>query len=331
MNSDIIHWLLESDEPWTRYRTSIDLCGHPKDDPKVQEVRQEMLYHPQIQELIAKTNDWPGYAIKRHNDAKHPTYAFTTLADFGINAEDPGIAPGIEAMLAHQSSEGMFESYTHLNKRYTGIDGEYWTWMACDAPILYVLLAMGLSENDDVQYALDYILGIVQVNGWRCYSSPMLGNFRGPGRKEAPCPIVNVMNLRAIAAVPELINSEAAQIGTEMLLKHWEQRGAIKHYLFGVGTDFRKLKYPFVWYDILHVVDVLSRYPHVHQDPRFLEMLSAITDQADTEGCFTASSMYMAWKGWSFANKKEPSPWITFLVYRIIQRVDRAKLEIQGI
>jgi len=87
--------------------------------------------------------------------------------------------------------------------------------------------------------------------------------------------------------------------------------------MFGIGTDFRKLKYPFVWYDVLHVVDALSRFPFVRADPRFREMVETITAQADEEGRYTAGSMYRAWKGWSFADKKRPSPWLTFLVLRV--------------
>jgi hypothetical protein len=67
---------------------------------------------------------------------------------------------------------------------------------------------------------------------------------------------------------------------------------------------------------------VLSRFSFVHGDTRFDEMITAITEQANDEGLYTASSMYQAWKGWSFADKKYPSPWLTFLVYRIIHRVD---------
>jgi len=120
--------------------------------------------------------------------------------------------------------------------------------------------------------------------------------------------------------VPELRDSQAARTGAEMLLGHWERQSERKIYMFGIGTDFRKLKYPFVWYDILHVVDVLSRFPFIHADPRFREMVETITVQADGEGHYTANSMYRAWKGWSFADKKHPSPWLTFLVLRVIKR-----------
>jgi hypothetical protein len=105
-----------------------------------------------------------------------------------------------------------------------------------------------------------------------------------------------------------------------MLLWHWEHQAGRKLYLFGIGTDFRRLKYPFVWYDISHIVDVLSRFPLVHADPRFRAMLAAVTVQADETGRYTASSMYRAWQGWSFADKKRPSPWLTFLVWRILKR-----------
>jgi len=45
--------------------------------------------------------------------------------------------------------------------------------------------------------------------------------------------------------------------GVHTLLEHWQRQQERKIYLFGIGTDFRKLKYPFVWYDILHVVEAL--------------------------------------------------------------------------
>jgi len=321
MTTDLMQWLLESDEPWTRYRTLVDLLDRPEDDSEVQAARAEMLAHPQVQGLIAEAATWPGYALKRHNDAKHPVYKFSTLADFGLRADDPGIAAGIEAMLAHQSPEGAFQTLVNVPKAFGGTGEDLWTWMLCDAPmLLYALLAFGLGKDERVQRAVDHLVSLVDENGWRCVAAPELGKFRGPGRKADPCPIVNVYALKALAQVPELLDSPATRAGAEMLLWHWEHQTERKIYMFGIGTDFRKLKYPFVWYDILHVVDVLSRFRFVHADPRFQEMVKTITTQADEEGRYTAGSMYRAWKGWSFADKKSPSPWLTFLVLRVIKR-----------
>ena len=107
-----------------------------------------------------------------------------------------------------------------------------------------------------------------------------------------------------------------------MLLTHWEVQKERKLRMFGIGTDFRKLKYPFIWYDILHVADTLSRYSFVHDDPRFREMVTTITGQQDDQGFYTARSVWMAYKAWDFGQKREPSPWITLLVARLLKRLE---------
>jgi hypothetical protein len=322
MREALLQWLLDSDEPWTRYRTMVDLLGYSENNADVIEARGEMLIHPAIREMMEEAANWPGYPLKRHNDAGHPIYKFSTLADFGVQVDDPGMRAGVDGVLAHQSPEGPFQVVVNIPRAFGGTDEDMWTWIACDTPtLLYTLLAMGLNEDTRVQNAMDHLVGLVQENGWGCRAAPELGKFKGPGRKDDPCPIANVYMLKVMSLCPDLAESTAAEAGLEMLLGHWERQKERKLYLFGIGTDFRKLKYPFVWYDILHVVDVLSRYPQVHKDPRFLEMMKTITDQADAEGRFTANSMYRAWKGWSFADKKQPSPWLTYLVLRISKRV----------
>ena len=317
-----VPWLLESDEPWTRYRTLTDLLDRPEGDAEVQAARGEMLAHPQVQALMTQAATWGQRPLKRHNDASHPLYALSTLADFGLRAGDPDLDSAIERLLAHQSAEGPFQSVLNIHQRYGGSGEDTWTWLACDAPtLLYALLAFGLGAEPRVQRAAQHLADQVDDNGWRCTGGPEVGKFRGPGRKADPCPIANVYALKALSLVPERLDSPATRTGAEMLLWHWEHQSERKIYLFGIGTDFRKPKYPFVWYDILHVLDVLSRLPFVHDEPRFGQMVETLTAQADDAGRYTAGSMYRAWKGWSFADKKSPSPWLTFLVLRIQKRV----------
>jgi len=228
-------------------------------------------------------------------------------------------------VMAHQSPEGAFQSTVNIPRAFGGTGEDTWTWVLCDAPtLLYSLLTMGVRDDERVQRAVAHLGGLVDENGWRCAGAPELGGFRGPGRKADPCPIANVLALKALSRVPELLDSPATRTGAEMLLWHWEHQTERKVYMFGIGTDFRKLKYPFVWYDVLHVVDVLSRFPFVHADARFQEIVETVTAQADEDGRYTAGSMYRAWKGWTFADKKRPSPWLTFLVLRVQRRIAHA-------
>ena len=92
--------------------------------------------------------------------------------------------------------------------------------------------------------------------------------------------------------------------------------------MFFMGTDFRKLKVPFVWYDLMHVLDVLSRFPWLRGDPRLLDMLETMSAKADPQGRFTLESVWTAWKEWEFGQKKAPSRWLTLTAWRIRQRME---------
>jgi len=325
--NEIIEWLLNCGEPWTRYRTLIDLLNAPDSDPQVIAAKKAMIQHPQIRSIIAETISWGEASFKRHNDAGYPIYKFSTLADFGLKVgDDAQLDEAIEKVLAHQAPEGAFQSVVNIAKSFGGSGEDLWAWMICDTPtLLYSLLSFGFGGDSRVQQALKHLISLIDENGWRCVCDPALGKFRGPGRKDDICPIANVYALKALSMIPPNMDNadKAIRKGIAALLEHWEYQTERKIYLFGIGTDFRKLKYPFVWYDILHVTDVLSRFPVAHADPRFHEMVKTIIEQADQDGRYTATSMFMAWKGWSFTNKKEPSPWLTFLVLRLQQRFEQ--------
>jgi hypothetical protein len=127
---DIIEWLMEQGEPWVRYRTMLDLLGLPETEPEVIKTRDKMLSHPKVQQLVADVADWPGLAIKRHNDANHLIYKLSTLADFGIQRDDPGMASVVETVLNNQSPSGAFRSLVNVPLAFGGTGEDQWTWIA---------------------------------------------------------------------------------------------------------------------------------------------------------------------------------------------------------
>ena len=319
MATDVFRWLIESEEPWTRYRALVDLKHLPPDAERVQRARHDLVEHPQVRDLIARASEWPGYALRRHNDAAHPLYAIATLADFGLRRDDPGIGSLGEIVLKHFDGD-QFQTLLWLPRFLTKEDDtEQWSWMLCDAPtLLYALLSFGYWSEPMVQSAAGRLVGQIEDNGWRCGAADSLPKFSGPGRKTDTCPMASTYALKALKHVaPE----GAVDPAIDALLGHWERQRDYKLKMFGIGTDFRKLKYPFVWYDILHVADVLAGYPRATGDPRFRDMVAEITSLASETGRYTAGSMYRSWSGWSFANKKQPSPWLTLLVLRIQDRL----------
>jgi hypothetical protein len=90
--------------------------------------------------------------------------------------------------------------------------------------------------------------------------------------------------------------------------------------MFFMGTDFRKLKVPFIWYDLINVLDVLTRFAWLRDDPRLHDMVSALAARANPDGRFTLESVWTAWKDWEFGQKKAPSRWLTLAAWRIFRR-----------
>jgi hypothetical protein len=93
-----------------------------------------------------------------------------------------------------------------------------------------------------------------------------------------------------------------------------------------MGTDFRKLKVPFVWYDLMHVLDVLSRFTWLRCDGRLLAMLELLKAKMDEQGRFSLESVWTAWKDWEFGQKKTSSRWLTLCAWRIINRIENTSV-----
>jgi len=325
-NPELIDWLLAG-PPWVQYRTRIDLLGQSSESPGMLSTRRLILEHPKVSGILRDLMDWPGYPIKRHNDANHPIHKLAFLADLGLTAVDPGVDNLVDRVLTHQANNGPFQVVVNVHPRYGGRGEEQLAWMLCDTPIvLYSLIKLGLKDDPRVVKAGNYLMGLSRDNGWPCVSSPEMGKFRGPGRKNDPCPYANLVLLKALALVPGWRDQDVCHRGVEVILNLWQHRKVDRLYLFAMGTHFSRLKAPLIWYDILHVMDVLSQYPWLIHDERFVEMANILKVKTDELGRCTPESVWMAWQGWEFGQKVEPSYWITLLVQRIFERIRSHKL-----
>ena len=310
--NETIRWMMEG-PPWVEYRTRIDLLEQPEDAPEVIRARQAMLEDPQVKSLVAELAVWPGNPTTGVSQAVHPLHKLVFLADIGITTADPGVEEIINRILAHRSPEGVF----------TVASGN--SWKLCDFPsVLYALVKMGMEEEPQVRKMIDYMTGFSFENGWPCVMSRELDWFVKPDADDDPCPIVNVIALKTLAILPEWRNSQAARDGAFTLLDLWEKRRKRRPNLFGMGIRFSQLKAPFVWYDILHVLDVLTQFSFIQGDARLVEMINVVGEKADSDLRFTVESVLNGWEEWEFGQERDPSRWLTFLVHRIYKRAGLA-------
>ncbi|MFQ5493386.1 MAG: hypothetical protein ACE5DX_04470, partial [Candidatus Dojkabacteria bacterium] len=233
---------------------------------------------------------------------------------------DKPIQDVVAKIFKHQTPEGPFQIIINLPKVFDGTGKDELSWMFCDAVVVvYALVKFGYGKNPQVKKAVNYLTSLVRDNGWPCKADPVFGpNFKGPGRREDPCPYVNFYMVKVLAQLPEWHKSKEMRTGIDTIFTLWRSRKKRKPYLFGMGTDFKKLKVQFVWYHILHLLFALHKLPAARKRKEYKQLVKIVQQKVDKGGKFTPESVYRVHKDWDFGQKREPSEWLTLNVYRVL-------------
>jgi hypothetical protein len=302
-------WLLASADPWVRYRTRETLLGEPAPSE-----RAELLADTRVRALAKAAHAWPRNTRGDHRSGKDLLNKLAVLADFGLRRSDFRLEQLASHVLARRSPEGLPLAPVVMPMKKEA----EWLFDIDGQDPLLALVGLGFAGEPRVAKAIEALVGLARPGGgwtWPDARSPL------PCRKfVGGCPYPTLKILRLLAQVPRWKDSPVTRAGTRLLLDLWERREEERRYGFGMGEQFLRLKYPFLWFDVLHVVEALSGFPWVWKDARFRDLLSAVTSQADAEGRFTAGSVWMEWKTLCFGQKRGPSPWLTFVVHRALFR-----------
>ncbi len=312
--------LLSRSDDWLKTAIRLNLCHEPKEC--LEQERKAALSDSRIQGLLHDVTDFHSVPITNHRDPGLPIHKLLFLLDLGFDAGVPEIKAAADEIMKHKEDSGVCQSLTNIPRHFGGTGEAAFSWCLCDAPLLLkALLKAGAEYREHALQGVASLLSLCRDNGFPCAASGELGRFHGPGRREDPCPYATLIMADLLARIPEYRDGPAAAASTEALLSLWENSRERHPYLFHMGTDFRRLKAPSLWYDLLSVAAVLSRFPRVHADPRFKEMTGLIKSKEDEEGFFTPESVYLKLKAWDFGQKKTPSPYLTYLCLRIFDRV----------
>lgn len=318
---ELINWLLSSD-PYVEYATRKNLLNQNEDE--LADLKQRVLADDRIKQLLSDVADFNGTLVTNHKNPDLPIHKLLFLMDIGLNREVPEIDQAIFQILGNKDENGVYRSLTNVPKHYGGTGLDSLGWSFCDAPLmLLALLRGGVSYEEHMKQGLGYLVALQRDNGFPCAVSKELGKFRGPGRKSDPCPYANLAMLRLLWMIPDYAESETARISVESLLDQWENSRESHPYMFFMGTDFRKLKAPALWFDLVAVTDCLSRYSATLKDRRFQDMIDILEAKANDEHLFTPESIYLKCKPWDFGQKKKPSPWLTYLCLHNLKRCGR--------
>jgi len=317
---DAIGFILQNGEAWLQYATKTIIQKESKEG--LADLRLLALSDPKISAFLNDIADYHGTLVANHKNPDLPIHKLLFLLDLGFGVDVIEIQTAINKIMENKDGNGVYQSLTNIPKHFGGSGKDIFGWCLCDAPLLLLaLLKAGVDYEKHVKQGVDYLVDFHKGSGFPCTVSQEVGKFRGPGRKDDPCPYASLIMLKLLAAIPEYRETEVAQITATGLLSLWESSLERHPYMFYMGTDFRKLKAPAMWYDIVSVVDALSHFDFIKSDARFLEMAGVIKSKQDKNGLFMPEAVYQKYKGWDFGQKKTPSPYLTYLCLKILDQI----------
>lgn len=312
--------LLNISDDWLKYAIRLHLCQEPKDT--LTSIRNAALADTRIQRLLSDVANFHSTLVTNHKNPDLPVHKLLFLLDIGLDVEVPEIKAAIDEILKHCDEHGIYQSMTNVPKHFGGSGVDVFTWCLCDAPLLLLaLLKAGMDYQESVKPGVDHLISLYRDNGFPCAVSPELGKFRGPGKKADCCPYSTLIMADLLSCIDEYRDSQVAVTAASAVLSLWENSLDQHPYLFYMGTDFRKLKAPSVWYDVVSVAGVLSKFGFVWNDPRFLEMITHIRAKQGEDGFFTPESVYQKFRDWDFGQKKIASAYLTYLCHLIFERL----------
>ena len=312
--------LLSISEPWLQYAIRLNLLNENSED--LIDLKNEVLKDKKIQSYIKDITNFHNSIVRNHKDPDLSIHKLLFLLDIGLGTDIPEIENAVKQIMTHKDKHGVYQSLTNIPPHYGGKGEDVFGWCLCDAPLLLMaLLKAKIDYQQHIKRGVEHLVGLYKKQGFPCSVSEEHGTFRGPGRKDDCCPYATLIMVKLLSEIDEYKNSDIVKNGVEVILSLWENSLKQHPYMFYMGTDFRKLKAPVMWYDIVSVVDCLSKFDFVKTDLRFCEMVDLIKGQQDAEGMFTPQSVYQKFKGWDFGQKKMVSPYLSYLCIQLLKRV----------
>ncbi|MBN2176782.1 MAG: hypothetical protein JW722_03895 [Demequinaceae bacterium] len=339
-----VEWLLTNDEPAARWIALTGLLDRPPDDPDVAAAHHAVLADPGTLDLIGRLRDWdnPG-PLSGHNSAAYAPNLLGLLADMGVGpGDEPRVDAAVESLTHHTDEAGRLATPAVIGR--IGPEPVLSALLCDNHVIVETLVRFGQAEHPATRRALERmgadLAETAQGRAWPCLPS---AGFRGPGRKGDACPQVTVEALRTFTLIPPDRRPLAAtdlMTAARTLLGVWTSRGAEQPYMFGHGSRFKTVKWPPFWYHSLGFMDAVGGYPGLWEPPaaepgdrQAVAELAAclIAYNLGPDGRVTPRSCYRGFEGFSFGQKKTPSPFATARVLATLRSFESLADDIEKV
>jgi hypothetical protein len=285
LNIEVTNWLLEGPE-WLKYAVELQLLDL---QPDVRPV----LKNSAIMEITRRLKDGlvgiPALKIGKvhYTETGKAYWDLFFLADVGLTINELGLDREAEEIFHRQAADGSFTIPPNVKDNYF-----------CMSAILISSLArMGYQDDPRLKKYIQAIMNSQTPDGgWHCYNSyPDMMDIES-------CPMDNLNILMLLGQYSEYRKSPRLNGAVASLLEHWERRATgWRPHGFGMGERFMSLH---------------SLFPRAAGSRSFHSMLDSVHKKASC-GRYYAEITDDSYAEFDFAQKEQPSRWLTFLINRI--------------
>ncbi|MBE0416842.1 MAG: AlkZ family DNA glycosylase [Coriobacteriia bacterium] len=342
VGADPVPWLLGSDEPYAVWATLTGVLARPPGDPDVNAAHSNLLHNETVRRLVDDLPAWDsGEGTTGHHSPGFPPNRLNLLADMGVGAGDfERVEELLDGMLEQQDARGRFHAAGPDGGRRKPETGS----LLCDTNVVVdVLLRFGRGGERGVRRALGRMVADLaatpQGRAWQCVPEQH-AFFRMPGRGADMCPQVTLEGLRAFSHLPHDERPSGIAEAARTPLEIWRRRTDERPYGFGHGYQFKSVKWPNFWYDVLWALETVGRYPEVWRGPRarsedrrsVAELAAClIAYNFDGDGTVTPRRVCRGFEDFSFGRKQQPSPFATARCLVALSRVTDLAEEIASV
>ena len=323
--SPVLRWLLQSDQPASRYRALRDLLDRPDSEPEVRAARSAIPRTGWARTLLDRQR--PAGHWRSPKDLYRPKYLstiwnFQALAELGVTRDHPPFARTCELFLdQYARSDGGFDS-----PPYPGEEGRA-SELCVTGNVTRALLLAGYGSDSRVRGALEWLVrSQLPDGGWHCWPQIAFGRGTLDGWEA----------LNAFAAVPPERRTRsmrgAIARGTEFYLRRGLMRQGPKEYRPWLRFHFPRHYY----YDVLAGLDMLTALGE-GADPRLDPALDLLDAKRNDDGTWPIDRAHpdlgagagyrlpRATRPLVLEKAGRPSRWITLTSLRVQRRVRSAR------
>lgn len=333
MESNVLSWLLEVENPSVRCFTLKDILGRSESDPQVIESRRQIMLHgpvPRILEARSGPGFW-GEADNFYTDKYTGTvWNLLLMAELGADGSDPRIQEAVEFLLSNSQEpvDGGF-SYRRSAKLGGGLPSGVVPCLTGN--MVYSLIRLGYLQDTRVQQSIRWITAYQRCDDGD--SSAPKGGFYDRyemcwGRHS--CHMGVAKALKALAALPPDHRSEDVRLKidelVEYFLRHHIHRKS--HHLEEVARPgWLKPGFPLMYQtDIFELLDILTVLGV--QDPRMDEALAVLRGKQRPDGTWKLENTFNGKMLVEIEKKGAPSKWLTLRALRILKALKPAETEV---